>query len=76
MPREILVGGGRIKISKNEDEHTYYYCVNTYYNEEPIQIYGYIMAKDEEDAVRKILMREAIEDGCNYEFLELREIYE
>lgn len=32
------------------------------------------MAKDEEDAIRKILIREAIEDGCDYEFLELREV--
>lgn len=59
-----------------DNKHTYYYCVNTVYNGELVQVCGYIMAKDEEDAVRKILMREAIEDGCNYEFLELREIYE
>ena len=59
-----------------KEEHAYYYCVNTYYNGETIRICGYIMGKDEEDAIRKILMREAIEDGCNYEFLELREIYE
>lgn len=59
-----------------KEEHAYYYCVNTYCNGEAVQVCGYIMAKDEEDAIRKILIREAIEDGYDYEFLELREIYE
>ena len=59
-----------------KEEHAYYYCVNTYYNGETIQICGYIMGKDEEDAIRKIIAREAFIEGCNYEFLELREIYE
>lgn len=57
-----------------KEEHAYYYFVNTYCNGEPIQICGYIMAKDEEDAIKKILIREAIEDGCGYEILELREV--
>lgn len=61
---------------RKKGEHAYYYCVNTYYNGEPVQVCGYMMAKDEENAIRKILIREAIGDGCSYEFLELRKIYE
>lgn len=34
MPREILVGGGRIKMSKNEEIITYYfYCPNCKFEE-------------------------------------------
>ena len=68
------MGNKKDSAMRKKEEHAYYYCVNTYYNGEPVQVCGYIMAKDEEDAIKKILIREAIEDGCNYEFLELREI--
>lgn len=62
-------------MSKIDDERAYYYCANMYYNGEPVQVCGYIMAEDEEDAIRKVLIREVIEEGCDYEFfLELREI--
>lgn len=57
-----------------KEEHAYYYCVNTYYNGEPIQIYGYITAKDEEGAIKKVIAREAFIEGCSHEILELREI--
>lgn len=64
-----------MKTPKKNDEHAYYYCVNTYYNGEPVQVCGYIMAEDEEDAIKKVLIREAIEKGIGDEFcLELREI--
>lgn len=64
----------RGSVIHENDEHTYYYCVNTHYNGETIQICGYMMAKDEEDAIKKILIREAIEEECSHEILELREI--
>lgn len=76
MPREILVGGDRIiKMSKKDNKHAYYYCVGRFYDGELLHIGGYITAKDEDDAIRKVLIREVIEEEIGDEFfLELREI--
>ena len=58
-----------------KEEHAYYYCVNIVYNGELVKVCGYIMAEDEKDAIKKVLIREAIEEGIGDEFcLELREI--
>lgn len=74
MPREILVGGDRIiKMSKKDNKHAYYYCVERFYDGELLHIGGYITAKDEEDAIRKVIARESFIEGCSHEILELRE---
>lgn len=48
----------------------YYYCVNTFKDNEPVQIHGYVEAKSEEEAIQKL-----IDDGIvysrGYEFLVL-----
>ena len=48
----------------------YYYCVNTFRNDEPVQLEGYVMADSERDAVQE-LINEEIVDPHSYEFLEL-----
>lgn len=63
-----------MKTPKKDNKHTYYYCVERFYDGEPLHIGGYIMAEDEEAAIRKVIAREAFEEGCSYEILELREI--
>ena len=49
----------------------YHYCVNTFKDNEPVQLYGDIEAENEEDAIQKL-----IDDGTvyprAYEFLELK----
>ena len=49
----------------------YKYCVNTFKKSEPIQLYGYVEARSEEKAVRK-LIKDGLVDPHGYEFLELR----
>lgn len=48
----------------------YYYYVNTFQNNKPIQRQGYIEAESEEDAIQK-LIDEGIVSPHGYEFLEL-----
>lgn len=48
----------------------YYYCVNTFQNNKPVQKQGYIEAESEEDAIQK-LIDEGIVSPRGYEFLEL-----
>lgn len=48
----------------------YYYCVNTFQNDEPVQIDGYVFAESEEEAVRKLIDDDVV-DSHRYEFLEL-----
>ena len=51
--------------------NNYHYCVNTFKDNEPVQLYGDIEAENEEDAIQKL-----IDDGTvyprAYEFLELK----
>lgn len=51
----------------------YHYCVNTFKDGEPVQLYGDIEAESEEDAIRRL-----IDDGTvyfyGYEFLSLIKI--
>lgn len=51
----------------------YHYCVNTFKDGEPVQLYGDIEAESEEDVIQRL-----IDDGIvysrGYEFLELREV--
>ena len=49
----------------------YHYCVNTFKNEEPVQLYGNINAESEEDAIQK-LIDNGIVCPNGYEFLELK----
>lgn len=51
----------------------YYYCVNTFKNNEPIQLHGYIEAKSENDAIQKLIDNVSVYPR-GYEFLELREV--
>ena len=48
----------------------YYYCVNTFNNDNPVQLDGYVKAESEEDAIQKL-----VDDGIiwpyGYEFLDL-----
>ena len=48
----------------------YYYCVNTFRNEKPVQFEGYVMADSERDAIQE-LINKGVVDPCSYEFLEL-----
>ena len=48
----------------------YYYCVNTFKNDDPIQLEGYIDALSEEDAILK-LIDNGIVYSHGYEFLDL-----
>lgn len=47
-----------------------YYCVNTFRNEKPIQLDGYVIADNEKEAIQN-LINEGFIDPCRYEFLEL-----
>ena len=51
----------------------YYYCVNTFKNDEPVQLEGYVDAETELDAVRKLIKYGDV-DPYGYEFLRLEEI--
>lgn len=51
----------------------YYYCVNTFQNDKPVQIDGYVFAESEEGAIQALIDEEVI-NPSSYEFLEL-EIY-
>lgn len=64
----------RCTVMHENDEFGYYYCVNTFYDGEPVQVCGYVMAENEEDAIRKVIIRETIEERCGYEFLELKRL--
>ena len=48
----------------------YYYCVNTFRNDEPVQLEGFVFADSERDAVHELIDEEII-DSRSYEFLEL-----
>lgn len=61
-------------IDKNNVVNTvYYYCVNTFKNDEPVQLDGYIDAENEEDVTQKLIENKTI-DSCGYEFLELEAV--
>lgn len=49
----------------------YHYCVNTFKDNEPVQLYGDIEAESEEDAIQKLIDNDTV-DSRVYEFLELR----
>lgn len=51
----------------------YYYCVNTFKDDEPVQLNGYIDAKSEEDAIQKLIENGTV-DSRGYEFLELEAV--
>lgn len=55
------------KVSLNK----YYYCVNTFNNDEPVQLEGYVEAASEEAAIRE-LVTTGVVDSQGYEFLELK----
>ena len=50
--------------------NTYSYCVNTFKEDEPVQLSGFIDADNEEDAIQKLIVNGTI-DPKSYEFLEL-----
>ena len=50
----------------------YYYCVNTFKSDTPVQIEGFVKADSEEAAISK-LIQEGVIDLRSYEFLDLCE---
>lgn len=48
----------------------YYYCVNTFDGDEPVQLQGDIEADTEDDAIQKLIDDNTI-NAKGYEFLEL-----
>ena len=50
--------------------YDYYYCVNTFKNDEPVQLDGYVNAENKEKAIQKLIDNGVI-DSHGYEFLEL-----
>lgn len=52
------------------DVNKYYYCVNTFKDEKPIQRCGYVYAEDEERAILA-LIQDNIMCSRRYEFLDL-----
>lgn len=48
----------------------YYYFANTWKNDEPIQVEGYIEASSEEDVIQKLINDDVV-DSRGYEFLDL-----
>ena len=66
MTREMFVEAYN-KWIKNK---SYYYCVNTFKNGEPVQLDGHIDAESEEDAIQKLIENGTV-NSRGYEFLEL-----
>ena len=60
----------KIRSLWGNDMNKYYYYVNTFQNNKPVQKQGYIEAESEEDAIQK-LIDEGIVSPRGYEFLEL-----
>ena len=52
------------------DMKKYYYCVNTFIDNEPVQLDGHIDATSKEDVVQK-LINDGVIDFRGYEFLKL-----
>ena len=50
--------------------NTYSYCVNTFKEDKPVQLSGFIDADSEEDAIKNLIDSGMI-DPLSYEFLEL-----
>ena len=49
----------------------YHYCVNTFKEDEPVQLYGDVEAETEKDAIQKLIDNGTV-DPRGYEFLELK----
>ena len=54
-------------------EVKYHYCVNTFMDNEPIQLEGDVYAESEADAIQKLIYHNLI-DPFGYEFLELKAV--
>jgi hypothetical protein len=50
----------------------YYYCVNTFKSDTPVQLEGFVKADSEEAVIGK-LIQEGVIDPRSYEFLDLYE---